>query len=180
MVCESPVRLALRVALHRRSKSDRIPLDIPPSGVGQNGRWGPGAVTLLRMSVADLLCDICGRGLSGSAIVEAEGSRAAVRLMLHPGDPLHKDDSVLVCRTCWKEVADGMGPECIPDKCSVCGDAVVYDASLHVLIMTGRMGDVPEWQFCRPDAVGFLNRLRTTEPKLQVSDLALKADFPRR
>lgn len=130
------------------------------------------------MTVADLLCDLCGRPLAGSAIVSPDHPSAGVRLLIHPGDPLHKDDAVLVCRSCWDDFTarypGGAG------ICSTCGEAVEYDQSLHVLVMTGRIGEAPLWQFCRSHAVEVLNGFRFVEPKLGPGDLALKADFKRR
>lgn len=139
-----------------------------------------GAGTLCPMTVADLRCDICGTGLAGSAILAPDDPRAAIRLFVHPGDPLHRDDSILVCQRCWMELTGWMGAEATPDACAVCGEAVSYEASLHVLVMTGRVGEAPEWQLCRRDAVSLLNRFRFTDPKMRVEDLALKADFTAR
>jgi hypothetical protein len=128
------------------------------------------------MTIADLLCDVCGRALAGSAILAPGSPRSGVRLMVHPGDPKVKDDGVLVCVSCWSETRTRLG-EPRAGECASCGIAVEYEESLHVIEMTGRAGDVPLWQLCRAHAMEFLNGLRFVEPKLGPGDLALKADF---
>lgn len=132
------------------------------------------------MTVADLLCDLCARPLTGSAIVAPEEAGAAVRLLLHPGDPLHKDDGVLVCLACWAGFVGRFGPGESGGRCAACGAAVAYEESLHVLEMTGRSGEAPLWQFCRAHAVEVLNGFRFVEPKLGPGDLTLKVDFTAR
>jgi len=128
------------------------------------------------MTIADLRCDICGTALAGSAILTPDDPRSAIRLYVHPGDPLHREDSILVCGTCWGDLGGWMG-EGRPDVCAVCGQAVTYEGSLHLLVMTGRVGEAPLWQFCRTHGVELLNRFRFIEPKMGPGDLALKADF---
>ena len=124
------------------------------------------------MTITDLRCDICGTSLAGSAMLDPEDPRSATRLYIHPGDPLHRDDSNLTCLACWHELTAWMGGTGRPDVCGVCGEAVTYEGSLHVLEMTGRIGEAPEWQLCRGHAVELLNRLRSTDPKMRVEDLA--------
>lgn len=112
-------------------------------------------------------------------MLEPEHPQAAVRLYLHPGDPLHREDQVLVCRTCWAALLERIGEPGRADVCASCGVAVVYEGSLHMLEMTGRLGEAPLWQFCREHAVELLNGFRFIEPKMKPQDLALKADFGR-
>lgn len=129
------------------------------------------------MTVSDLRCDVCGRSLTGSAILDSEAGGAAVRLMVHPGDPLYKDDSVLLCLECWGAMRERIGEPGRADRCAVCQAPVVYEESLHVLEMTGRLGEAPLWQFCRGHALDVMNGFRFVEPKLGPGDLRLRADF---
>lgn len=131
------------------------------------------------MTISDLRCDFCGRPLAGSAWQE-DGDAGAIRLFVHPGDPLVRDDQPLLCRVCFAGLRQQIGEPDQADVCAVCGVGVTYTGSLHVLEMTGRIGEAPAWQFCRPHGVELLNRFRFIEPKMTESDLALKADFPNR
>ncbi|HEX9713930.1 MAG TPA: hypothetical protein VGB52_15415 [Actinomycetota bacterium] len=132
------------------------------------------------MTIADLRCDVCGTGLAGSAMLVPDDPRSAIRLFVHPGDPLHREDSILVCQGCWRGLLAWMGEQGRADACAACGVPVSYEGSLHVLVMTGRIGEAPEWQLCRAHAVELLNRFRFTDPKMRIEDLALKADFTAR
>ncbi len=49
-----------------------------------------------------------------------------------------------------------------PGRCAACGEPVTRRHSLHVR----RFTDPRSWRLCRGHAVGFLNSLRTVEPKL--------------
>lgn len=100
-------------------------------------------------------------------------------MFIHPGDPLLRDDQPLLCRVCWGGLRAEIGEPDRPDVCAMCGAALSYTTSLHVIEMTGRIGEAPAWQMCRDHGVGLLNRFRFVEPKMAVSDLALKADFPK-
>lgn len=131
------------------------------------------------MTVASLSCDLCGAFLTGSAILDPGRATSGVRLMIHPGDPLKKEDGVLTCVRCWAALRAEVG-EPRSDECATCGAVVGYEDSLHLLEMTGRIGEAPLWQFCREHAVALLNRFRFTDPKLSVADLVLKADFTAR
>ena len=142
-------------------------------------RPGAGGYTLSRMTISDLCCDFCGRLLAGSAWLE-EGDAGAIRLFVHPGDPLLRDDQPLLCRVCFAQLGEWIGAPDRADVCAVCGAALTYTGSLHVLEMTGRIGEAPAWQFCRPHGVEILNRFRFIDPKMTPADLALKADFPAR
>lgn len=108
-----------------------------------------------------------------------ERPSAGVRLFVHPGDPLLRDDKPMVCRACYATLREWIGSPDRADVCAVCEEPVVYTGSMHVLEMTGVIGEAPGWQFCRGHAVELLNRFRFTDPKLGPEDLALKADFPK-
>lgn len=131
------------------------------------------------MTISDLRCDFCGRPLAGSAWLEP-GDAGAIRLFIHPGDPLLRDDQPLLCRSCWATLREEIRDPDRADICATCGIAVTYTASLHILEMTGRIGEAPGWQLCREHGAALLNRFRFIDPKMAASDLALKADFPRR
>jgi len=146
---------------------------------GNLSRHGLHAATLARVTISDLRCDFCGRLLAGSAWLE-QGDSGAIRLFVHPGDPLLRDDQPLLCRVCWAELRVQIGDPDRADVCAVCDSAVTYTASLHILEMTGKIGEAPGWQFCREHGVRLLNRFRFIDPKMAVGDLALKADFPPR
>ncbi|MGH2831080.1 MAG: hypothetical protein ACRDJM_11410 [Actinomycetota bacterium] len=118
--------------------------------------------------------------LSGSVIVTPEDASAAVRLYMHPGDAKIRDDRLLICRGCWDGLVLRLGAPEREGICCVCESPVDYDASLHLLEMTGRIGEAPTRQLCREHAVEFLNGLRITEPKVTVETLALKRDFTAR
>ncbi|HVL89565.1 MAG TPA: hypothetical protein VM841_04945 [Actinomycetota bacterium] len=131
------------------------------------------------MTISDLRCDFCGRLLAGSAWLEP-GDAGAIRLFIHPGDPLLRDDQPLLCRVCWAALRSEIGEPDRADECAICGEPLTYTASLHLIEMTGRIGEAPAWQFCREHGTALLNRFRFVEPKMAPADLALKADFPKR
>ena len=106
------------------------------------------------MTINDLSCDVCGRFLPGPA----EG----VRFVYHPGVPELRDDSGLACSTCWGLITQGLDVTATPGKCAACGEPVARRQSLHVR----RHGDPQSWRLCPGHTVGFLNSLRTVEPKL--------------
>lgn len=118
------------------------------------------------MTVFDLACDACGRLLGGPD--------DGVRFLYHPGDFARKDDSGLLCRSCWAETETWLG-ERVKGRCSVCGNDVERTRSLHV----HRAGDPASWQLCRDHAAEFLNGLRTVEPKLEAAGLTFAADWAR-
>ncbi|MEX2556470.1 MAG: hypothetical protein WEB06_12685 [Actinomycetota bacterium] len=133
------------------------------------------------MTIADLRCDACGRYLTGPAGSSEEaaggGSGEVVRIMFHPGDGLLKDDSTLFCRTCWSAIEEGLGVPDRMDVCARCSVPVASTDSLHVSLIVGGPGPWPTWQLCRVHAVEYLNRLRTTDPKLTDETLSLRSDF---
>lgn len=128
------------------------------------------------MTVFDVRCDLCGTFLAGPAGPGRETGPYGVRFSYHPGDASRRDDSGLLCATCWEETRVWLGAERRPGRCARDGTAVEVAASLHV----GRAGELAGWQLCRSCAVAFLNRLRTVEPKLDVAHFTLAADWPDR
>jgi hypothetical protein len=114
------------------------------------------------MTVRDLRCDLCGCSLVGPAVDETPADRAAVTLVYHPGRRALGDTSGLICQRCKADVVGGLGADKPQNRCAVCGSSVTRFESLHVLVG----GEPGEWQLCASDAVAFLNRLRTVEPKL--------------
>ncbi len=87
-----------------------------------------------------------------------------------------KDDSGLLCQTCWTRTREWLGEERAEGRCGVCGEPVEHRRSLHV----HRTGDPAGWQLCPAHAVEFLNRLRTVEPKLEVETFTLAGDWSER
>jgi hypothetical protein len=112
------------------------------------------------MTVFDTRCDRCG--------TELNGPNEAVRFLYHPGDPVLKDDSGLLCRACWRAALTWLGVEQPHNACARCGMAVEQAGSVHV----ARSGEAEAWQLCPEHAVQFLNQLRTVEPKLTVDTLS--------
>lgn len=111
------------------------------------------------MTVRDLRCDVCGRSVAGPVGASPPGA-GGVRFTYHPGDLRLRDDSGLACERCWAELWRDTNPRW--RQCAVCGKHVGHTGSLHV-----RRVDEPHTrQLCVRDAVNFLNRLRTVEPKL--------------
>ena len=111
------------------------------------------------MTVFDTRCDRCG--------TELNGPNEAVRFLYHPGDPILKDDSGLLCRSCWRAALTWLGVEQQENACARCGIPVESARSVHV----ARSGEPETWQLCPDHAVQFLNQLRTVEPKLTVDTL---------
>ena len=105
------------------------------------------------MSIHDLRCDRCGRYLPEPA--------AGVRFVYHPGLPELRDDSGVTCRACWDALTHGLSLTAT-GKCAACGEPAPRRQSLHVR----RFSDPGSWRLCARDAVGFLNSLRTVQPKL--------------
>ena len=96
------------------------------------------------MTVFDIRCDRCG--------VELNRPDDAVRFLYHPGDMVLKDDSGLLCRSCWRAALGWLGVEQRENVCARCGLAVEHARSLHVQ----RSGEAEGWQLCPEDAVAFL------------------------
>jgi hypothetical protein len=125
------------------------------------------------MSVSDLSCDHCGAYLVAPAEDEVTEGPYGIRFLYHPGNFLLKDDSGLLCTTCWARTRNWLGEERPEGRCSVCGEAIEHSRSLHV----HRAGDPIGWQLCKDHAVEFLNRLRTVEPKLDPATFTLSGDW---
>ncbi len=139
------------------------------------------------MTISDLHCDQCGSFLVGPGGPggDADGTEGgpggdpasdrgagngspdpgAVRFVYHPGKPQLRDTSGLLCASCWDEVEAWLGTQRRPTRCSICGDAVERERSLHV----HRFNEARVWRLCKTHAVEFLNRLRTVEPKLDAA-----------
>ena len=117
------------------------------------------------MTVFDVRCDRCG--------AELASPNGAVRFLYHPGDMVMKDDSGLLCRSCWRAALTWFGTEQRRNVCARCGLPVEDARSVHV----HRSGDPDGWQLCPEHGVTFLNQLRTVEPKLSVETLSLAADW---
>lgn len=117
------------------------------------------------MTVFDVRCDRCG--------TELASPHDAIRFLYHPGDMIMKDDSGLLCRSCWRAALGWLGVEQQPKVCARCGIPVEPSCSVHLL----RSGEPEAWQLCREHAVEFLNQLRTVEPKLTVESLSLAGDW---
>jgi hypothetical protein len=117
------------------------------------------------MTVFDVRCDRCG--------VELPSPNAAVRFVYHPGDLVMKDDSGLLCRSCWRAALAWLGVEQRVNVCARCGIAVEHSRSVHIL----RTGESEAWQLCPQHGVEFLNQLRTVEPKLSIETLKLAGDW---
>lgn len=120
------------------------------------------------MTVFDVLCDRCGVALTSPT--------DAIRFLYHPGDLVLKDDSGLLCRSCWRAALTWLGVEQRENVCARCQTPVEHLRSLHIQ----RTGESEGWQLCAEHAVQFLNQLRTTEPKLTVETLALAGDWQAR
>lgn len=105
------------------------------------------------MTIHDLRCDLCGRFLAGPG--------AGVRFVYHPGTAELRDDSGLACTACWDGLTGSL-TGAANGRCAVCGSPAPRRQSLHVRPFT----EPGAWRLCAPDAVGFLNALRTVSPKL--------------
>jgi hypothetical protein len=117
------------------------------------------------MSIVDLRCDLCGRFLAGPA----EG----VRFVYHPGVPELRDDSGLTCEPCWTALVRDFDTTA-STRCAACARPVQRGECLHV-----RRHDVPgSWRLCRDHAVGFLNSLRTVDPKFDAATFRLPGEAP--
>lgn len=108
---------------------------------------------MITLTVHDLRCDVCGCFLSGPA--------AGVRFVYHPGVPELRDDSGVACAACWDTLTQGLDLTAT-GRCAACAEPVARGQSLHVR----RFSQPGSWRLCARDAVGFLNSLRTVEPKL--------------
>jgi hypothetical protein len=130
------------------------------------------------MTITDLRCDHCGRPLAGPATGEDDRDTVGrgIRFVYHPGSAQLRDDSGLLCLPCWDETVTWMGtdPSLGPAPCPRCNAPPDNEPRLHM----SRLHDLRSWQLCRSDAVAFLNRLRTVEPKLDLDTFTLPAPLP--
>lgn len=120
------------------------------------------------MTITDLRCDRCGIFLSGQGgpAPASEGPvDDPVRFVYHPGRPQLRDTSGLMCAACWAATESWLDGARRPQQCSVCGQRVQREQSLHV----HRFNDAQTWRLCRSHAVEFFNRLRTVDPKLDAT-----------
>ena len=117
------------------------------------------------MTVFDMRCDRCGKELTSP--------NDAIRFLYHPGDLVLKDDSGLLCRSCWRAALGWMGVEQRRTSAPGAGFPSSTSRSVHVQ----RSGESEGWQLCPQHAVEFLNQLRTVEPKLSVETLSLAGDW---
>jgi hypothetical protein len=107
------------------------------------------------VSISDLCCDLCGRFLAGPDM--------GVRFVYHPGVPELRDDSGLACESCWAAAWHDMDLTATA-HCAACAEPAPRRECLHV-----RRFDAPgSWRLCARHAVGFLNSLRTVQPKLDI------------
>lgn len=118
-----------------------------------------------RVSIADLRCDLCGRFLAGPG--------DGVRFVYHPGMPELRDDSAMACVRCWAALIRNLDTAAAT-RCAACAQPVRRSECLHV-----RRFDVPgSWRLCRVHAVGFLNALRTVEPKFDAATFRFPGEVP--
>jgi hypothetical protein len=108
---------------------------------------------VITLTIHNLRCDVCGCFLSGPA--------AGVRFVYHPGVPELRDDSGMACAACWDTLTQALDLT-VTGRCAACAEPVARGQSLHVR----RFSQPGSWRLCARDAVGFLNSLRTVEPKL--------------
>ena len=118
------------------------------------------------VTINDLSCDVCGCFLPGPA--------AGVRFVYHPGVPELRDDAGLACQACWALITTSFDMPAGPSWCAACGEPVTRRQSLHVR----RFTDPRSWRLCAAHAVGFLNSLRTVEPKLDPATFRFPAARP--
>lgn len=124
------------------------------------------------VTISDLRCDVCDGLLTGLITAPGGGSPGAgVRFSYHPGDPRMRDDSGVLCGTCWSAWADRLGKP-RARVCAECGTAVARTSSLHLRRFDGH----DTWQLCPPHAANLLNRLRTVQPKLDPATFQLPLD----
>lgn len=122
------------------------------------------------MTVSNARCDRCGLPVTG--VVDPETldlpgdsadarDRRGVRFSYHPGEISLRDDSGILCATCWREWTGPLG-EPASFVCAICDKPLTREESLFVR----PVGAKTAWQLCAPHAVDQLNQLETVEPKL--------------
>ena len=123
------------------------------------------------MTISNLRCDVCDALLPG--LIQGNSGdggdrRGGVRFSYHPGDPRMRDDSGVLCGSCWSEWAQWLGQP-RPGVCAVCQTPVERTACLHLRNLSG----LDNWRLCSRDAAKLLNRLLTVEPKFDPDTFAL-------
>lgn len=128
------------------------------------------------MTISDLHCDVCEAFVAGPTGGPAAAGGGGVRFVYHPGRPQLRDTSGLMCTPCWEQVVDRMTAGRHPLQCSVCGQTVTREGSLHLQ----RFEEGPTWRLCASHTVEFLNGLRTVQPKLEPAGFRFpfEADSP--
>jgi hypothetical protein len=120
------------------------------------------------MTTSNSRCDVCNALLPGLMAGLRDSRAAGIRFSYHPGDPGMRDDSGVVCSTCWSTWVGPLG-EPRARVCAVCGTPVTRKTSLHL----SRVDTRETWQLCTPHAADLLNRLRTVEPKFDPATFEL-------
>jgi hypothetical protein len=118
---------------------------------------------------------MCNALLPGLIAGPGDNPARGIRFSYHPGDPRLRDDSGLLCGTCWSTWVGSLG-EPKARVCAVCGTTVARTSSLHLCKLDTR----ETWQLCPPHAAGLLNRLCTVEPKFDPATFQLPLDRPER
>lgn len=125
------------------------------------------------MTISNLRCDLCDGPVPGLIATAGDSPHSGVRFSYHPGDPRLRDDSGVVCRTCWAAWVRRLG-EPSPRVCAICGSPVAGVASLHLRNLDTR----ETWQLCAPHAADLLNGLTTVDPKLDPATFRLPLAGP--
>lgn len=120
------------------------------------------------MTISNLRCDVCDVLVAGLTDGTSEDAAGGVRFSYHPGDPGMRDESGLLCATCWSAWVDRLGTPAAR-ICAVCRTAVSRTTSLHVR----RVDNRETWQLCTPHAAELLNQLSTVQPKLDPATFRL-------
>ncbi len=122
------------------------------------------------MTVSNARCDRCGLPVTG--VVEPETldlpaetsqprDRRGVRFSYHPGEISLRDDSGILCASCWRAWTAPLGDP-VTFACAICGATLAREESLFVR----PVGAKTAWQLCAPHAADLLNQLETVDPKL--------------
>lgn len=125
------------------------------------------------MTISDMRCDICPAWLSGLAGDGTVDPAGGVRFSYHPGDPGLRDDSGVLCQSCWQGWVDTLGTP-RTRVCAICSTQVRRRASLYVRRLDWQSG----WQLCTPHAAELLNTLRTVDTKFDPATFRLPLDRP--
>lgn len=123
--------------------------------------------------MSSLRCDRCGLPVTGLLDDERQGDtgpqpRVGVRFSYHPGDLDMRDDSGLMCWSCWQTWTEPLGQP-VALACCVCATPLSRTDSLFLR----RVGDERAWQLCSRHAAEALNDLLTVDPKLDPATFRL-------